>query len=275
MLNTIERPKDRAIVATICGEPGLGKTSLAASFPKPIFIRAEDGLQSIALADRPDAFPVLKSGLDIFAQLAALLKEEHTYATVVIDSITELDQLFERHVIDSDPKAPASINQAAGGYGAGYAAIAALHQRVKRGCDMLNERGMNVVFIAHTTTTTVRPPDMDDFSRYTLRMHDKSSASYLDKVDLVGFLRLSQSVIKGNNDRSMVKSTGSRELITYATPANVSKNRYGITQSLLVEQGENPLAGLVPLSKGISKLARAKKAEQNTTETYKEELTND
>ena len=61
ILNSIAKPDDRPIICTITGDAGLGKTSMAATFPKPIFIRAEDGLQAIPVATRPDAFPILSN----------------------------------------------------------------------------------------------------------------------------------------------------------------------------------------------------------------------
>ena len=59
ILDQITKPKPRPLAVTIIGEAGLGKTSLGATFPKPIFIRAEDGLKSIMHSAMPDAFPVL------------------------------------------------------------------------------------------------------------------------------------------------------------------------------------------------------------------------
>ena len=62
IMDSIEAPKDRSVIVTICGDAGVGKTSLAAAFPKPIVIRAEDGLQAIPAKYRPKAFPLLQSG---------------------------------------------------------------------------------------------------------------------------------------------------------------------------------------------------------------------
>ena len=59
MLDKVGKPADRSVFVTICGDSGMGKTTLAATFPKPIVIRAEDGLQAIPSDKRPDAFPVL------------------------------------------------------------------------------------------------------------------------------------------------------------------------------------------------------------------------
>ena len=139
-LDKIAKPADRPAIMTITGDAGIGKTSMAATMPNPIFIRAEDGLQSVPVDIRPDAFPVLDNIDDLWGQIRDLIKEEHDYKTVVIDSVTQLDQMFVQHIVDSDEKKPKSINQAMGGWGAGFQAVGQLHQRLRSGCAILNER---------------------------------------------------------------------------------------------------------------------------------------
>lgn len=246
ILESIARPTDRAPIATFCGDAGTGKTTLACTFPSPIVIRAEDGLQAIPMDSRPDAFPILNDTEALWEQLTALIKEEHNYKTLVIDSVTALERLFIQYVIDADPKQPKSINQAMGGYGAGLQAVATLHQRVRKACGLLNEqRGMSVVFVAHADTETIELPDQDPYTRYSLRLSRKSVAPYVDDSDLVGFLRL-ESFTKGDGERKKVISSGQRELICYATASNVSKNRFGIESPLHVHSGQNPLVEFIP-----------------------------
>jgi hypothetical protein len=241
ILSTISKPEDRPPILTICGDAGTGKTSLAATFPSPIFIRAEDGLQSIPQGQRPDAFPVLKDSETLFEQLLALLKEDHSYSTLVIDSVSKLEEIFVREILETDGRAK-GINQALGGYGNGPSAVAAMHGRVRKAAGMLNEKKhMAIVFIAHADLETMRPPDMDDYTRYSLRMMPKSLPHYVDDVDLVGFVRLTSALRGDDGDRKKVISDGSRELIAYATAASVSKNRFGITEPLDFELGTNPL----------------------------------
>ena len=245
MLNTISKPKNRAMLCTILGDAGLGKTSLAATMPNPIFIRVEDGLQAIPEESRPDAFPVVATVDDIWNQITALIKEEHEYKTVVIDSVTALERLFTAHIVDSDPKKPKSINQALGGYGAGLTAVAALHGRLRKACGILNsKKGMHVVFIAHADTETIDLPDSDPYTRYSLRLGKRSMAPYVDDVDLVGFLKL-QAFTTGDGERKKVISDGSRILSVTATASNVSKNRYNIKQDMPVSQGVNPFNSII------------------------------
>ena len=245
LLDTVGKPDDRPVAVTICGDSGLGKTTLAASFPNPIVIRAEDGLQAIPSAQRPDAFPVLKKESDLWEQLKALYREDHKYKTLILDSVTALESMFINHVVESDPKNPKSINQALGGYGAGLQAVAAMHQRVRRATEFLTDnKNMHIVFVAHADTETIELPDQDPYTPYSLRLGKKSMAPYIDDVDIVGFLKL-ETFTTGDGERKKAISDGSRLLVTYATAANISKNRYNITEDLPVEIGKNPLSEFV------------------------------
>lgn len=243
ILESASVPEVGPQVITICGDAGLGKSSLAATFPKPIFIRAEDGVARIPAAFRPAALPVVRNEDQLSEQLKALIHEEHGYKTCVIDTISALDRMFVSSILKQDGKAK-SINSALGGYGAGYSALAARHQQIRNAAEMLRtNRGMNVVFLAHTEVGTMRLPDQDDFSRYSLRMtHDKSLPPYLDDVDAVGFMRQIMALKGDEGERKKAISSDERELVMHVTASNVSKNPYGITEPLFVPLGENPLA---------------------------------
>jgi hypothetical protein len=258
ILDSISKPTDRPVIVTLCGDSGMGKTTLAASFPKPIVIRAEDGIQAVPVNLRPDVFPVINEVDELWNQLKGLINEEHSYQTLVIDSITALERMFVQYVVDTDPKKPKGIQQALGGYGAGREAVAVMHQRLRKAASILAEkRGMHTVFIAHVEIGTENPPDDDSFSKYGLRLHAKSMAPYVDDVDVVGFLKL-ETYTTGEGERKKAVSDGTRVLITYATAANVSKNRYGITEPLTVIAGNNPLEDYIPALKGAVNVKKEK-----------------
>jgi hypothetical protein len=252
ILATAGKPQKRPVAITILGDAGLGKTSLAATFPKPIFIRSEDGLMSVPDAMMPDAFPLIKSVEDLWLQLTALIRDEHDYQTAVIDTVTTLDAIFMDHVLDSDPKKPKSINQAHGGYGAGRDMIASLHRRVRNAAGMLMDRGMNVVFVAHAETVRIEPPDASPYTKYAMRMNEKSTLPYIDNVDAIGFIRL-ETFVMGDGDLKKAHSDGTRQLVCHAMAANVSKNRFGITEPINLEIGVNPFAEYLPKAVKIKK----------------------
>jgi len=245
LLSTIKKPANRSVVATVCGDAGIGKTSLACSFPNPIVIRGEDGMQSIPEKNRPDAFPMLQNPDDLWDQLTTLIKEDHKYKSLVIDSVTAIERLFIQHIVDNDPKQPKSINQALGGYGAGLSAVAAMHQRIRKACGILNEKkGMHIIFVAHADTETIELPDSDPYTRYNLRLGKKSMAPYVDDVDMVAYLKLEMHTF-GDGDRKKAISDGTRIAVCYTTASNVSKNRYGITEDIIVEKDSNPFLKII------------------------------
>lgn len=243
-LSQLSAPKgQRPIIATIVGEGGIGKTSLAASFPSPVFIRTEDGTKSIAGRDDVALFPLATSSQDVLDAIASLATEPHDFETLVIDSITQLNTLIESEIVASDGKAK-SINQALGGYGAGHSAVSDRHRQIREWAGNLSTHvGMNVVFIAHADSETVETPDNPPFTRYTLRMNRRSVAHYSDNVDLVAFLKL-RMFTSGDGERKRAASNGERIITCYPTPSHISKNRFGITTDLTFAAGENPFAQL-------------------------------
>jgi len=77
ILSLAKKPENRPVICTLTGDAGVGKTRLAATFPKPVFVRSEDGMQSIPEGDRPDALPVIAKVEELWQQLTALVQEEY------------------------------------------------------------------------------------------------------------------------------------------------------------------------------------------------------
>ena len=140
ILDAASSPEEGPVIVTITGDSGIGKTTLAATFEKPIFMRAENGMQAVRHMKGVKALPVIEKVEQVWEQLMALLTDEHDYKTLVIDSVTALDRMFTEHIIDTDPKNPKSLNQAAGGYGAGKGVLASMHSRIRKAAGLLQSR---------------------------------------------------------------------------------------------------------------------------------------
>lgn len=238
-LKSLSKPKaDRPLICTFFGEGGMGKTSLSAMFPKPVFIRAEDGTASIA--DHPDAllFPVAQSTGDIFDAIEALASQDHDRKTVVIDSVTQFEKLAIREIIDDEPNAKAKNMAAAhGGYGKAYGMLDKKHQELREAAGWLaTDKGMNVIFIAHAAVEDLELPDVDKYSRYTIQLHKNRQydcgQAYVNNVDLVGFIRLRTFIRGAEGSKKRGISDGSREIICFPVASNVSKSRFGITEPI-------------------------------------------
>lgn len=224
---------------TLVAEGGMGKTTLAAMFPNPIFIRTEDGTMSLA-GSKVALMPLSQSSDDVLNQIGWLIENEHEFKTLVIDSITQMNTLIEAEVIASDPKHPKSLNQALGGYGAGHGAVAERHREIRQACGYLSQaKGMHIVYIAHADSEQVDLPDSDPYSRYTIRMNKRSVGHYSDNVDCVAFLKL-KKFLKGESDNRKAVSDGTRIITCYPTANHISKNRFGIAEDLVFDLSSNP-----------------------------------
>ena len=240
-LSTLSKPiGQRPIIGTIFGEGGMGKTTLAAMFPNPVFIRTEDGTASLVGNENVSLFPLATSSQDVLDAIEALATQKHEYKTLVLDSITQLATIIEHEIVEADPKAK-SINQAGGGYGAGYNTAADRHRLIREWAGSLAyDRGMNVVFIAHSDTETLELPDMDAYARYTIRMHKKSLPHYTDNCDFVAQIRL-KSFVRGDGERKRAISTGEREIFCFPLASSVTKNRFNIKEPIPFSfEGGNP-----------------------------------
>lgn len=248
MLAGAKAPIETGLVATICGHPGSGKTSLAVTFGKSFLIKTKgEGMPRDIPADMmPMALGETDTADKLFDQLISLLREPHDFDTLIIDSVSGLDEMFVSDVMARDPDAR-NIQTAHGGYGAGRDMVTAMHWRVRKAAEQLRaKRGMNTIFIAHTDINRVDPPDSESYTQWGLRLHNKSTAPYVDQVDLVGFLREDTAVT--GKERKRAVGSGDRVLVTYMTPTAVTKNRFGLREDIVVKHLENPLLGLIDFS---------------------------
>ena len=239
------------LIMTICGDAGSGKTSLAATLPKPFIIRTQGEAVPRDIDSAPDGLaPVgskkAKSGdvdvwdeTELFDQLMALLREDHEYQTLIVDSVTGLEGLFVQNIIDVQPARQRSMNAAGSGFGSAWDQVVAKHSRVRRAAELLRERkGMNVVFIAHVDINRIDPPEGEAYTKYDLQLHKKTAPIYVNNVDIVGFLKQETFVMEGGK----AKTSDDRILSVKMTPSNVAKNRLGIDKDLTVKKGVNPFA---------------------------------
>jgi len=237
MLELAKKPEPKkGKMILIYGAEGQGKTTIASNFPKPFFIRTEDGTESIQHKDFA-TLDLVKTKEDLLAQLNAIATEEHQFETVVIDTITSLNTIFEKEICKESKVTNMAL--AMGGYGKGYIELEAKHRGLVQYLrSIANARGLNIVLLGHSDVIKHSPPDQEAYTSYTLRMHEKSRNPYLEEPDCVGFIR-QRTMVK---DTGKAVSLGSYELICYPSPVHLSKNRWGINEPIPVDKDTNPLA---------------------------------
>lgn len=244
------QPAARPVRMTILGEAGVGKTTLACQLPDPVVLRFEDGLQSLG-DNAPMATPVLRDmdSASEFVKALAQEKDNHTYKTLIVDSVTHMcNSVVEPEVLKADPRGAKNLAQAHGGYGAGYAQACELVRQFVTLCTAAcDHAGMHLVFIGHAASETCEWPDSDPYQRLTVRCNKRYTQFFVDDVDVVALLKLKSNTY-GSGDRKKLKTDGTRILHMTPSPASVTKNRYGITEDIEVVQGENPFTFIPSLA---------------------------
>ena len=204
------------------GSHGIGKSTIASQFPSPIFISTEDGIDSLDVT----SFPKATSIEDVVASIKILLKEEHGFKTVVIDSV---DWLVEPLIAESVNKQYDEKQQA---YGKGQMYMAEEFREILQGLDALrNKRGMNVVLIAHAAVVKFEDPRTDPYDRYQPKLPKACNALLQEWVDVLAFCAfkviIKKSDAKGfDTAKARGVTTGERLFHFVESPAYAAKNRY-------------------------------------------------
>lgn len=227
----------------IYGPPGLGKTSLAAEFPSPIIIDVEDGAPAgveIPTFGRIDDFSQVMSALQ------QLYSEPHDFKTLIIDSLDKAEPLVWQSVCQQHNKN--SIEDF--GYGKGYVEASTAWRSMYDWCNALRrDRGMTILFIAHSNVLTFEDPLSQSYSTYDIRLHKRANAMVQDEVDAIFFINQDMTIQTEesgfNKSRARAEGAGVRWIYTEKRPAFIAKNRYGMPDRVLYNKGEG-YAALAP-----------------------------
>lgn len=219
---------------TIYGSPGIGKSTLASQFPAPLFITTEQtGLMGVNAIAPPKTFS------ELWENTVALLKEEDLpFKTIVVDSISKLDAMLVKHILDQekprkDGTTATTLATACGGYGAGMQAVEQGHRRFKGLMDRFQDRGIAVIYIGHLASVKHKAPDAEDYDKYSIVMScERAKQPYVDDVDAVIFCRLKSYVSETESGRNLVTSTEDRVIVATASDGHVSKNRFNMPKEI-------------------------------------------
>lgn len=224
----------------INGIQGLGKTTFAGTFEKPILVRTEDGAGALDIPTFPD---LVKE----FAHMEAVIKALHgdnDFKTCILDSLDWLEPIVFRKQIEFEPKSEKgkeikTIEDY--GFGKGYTKVLDWWRYIMGGLDSLRlNKGMNIVLVAHTEIKRHEPPDSDPYDRYQIKLHKHASALWQEWADMVLFANYKTSVRKADAGFNKTKTRGigdgERVVYTETRPAYLAKNRWGLPPEIYIGQ---------------------------------------
>ena len=160
--------------ALIYGQPGLGKSTLGVSMPKPLLIDCDGGIHRLAPQHRPPFLPV-QSYQEVLDVLAS--KEIEPFETIVFDTAGKLLDYMDAWIIKNNPKEGRKDGALTlQGYGTRKREFINLLKRV-------SVMGKHLVFIAHER-------EERDGDNKTIRpeIGGSSGADLIKELDLVGYM---------------------------------------------------------------------------------------
>lgn len=225
--NLVRGPQVRPPRIVIYGGHGIGKSTLGANFPNPIFISTEDGLTSI----NTTSFPKADSLSDVENNIKTLIKEEHDFKTVVLDSVDWLVEPLINDFIESSYEAKDLA------YGKGNMLIAEKFRTILQGFDILSKKkNMNVLLIAHAAVVRYENPMTEPYDQFRPKLPNRCNALLQEWADVMAYAAFKVIVKKSdagfNNTVNRGITTGDRLLHMIEAPAYIAKNRYNAPEAI-------------------------------------------
>ena len=219
----------RAQKVVIYGTEGIGKSSLAAQFPEPLFIDTEGSTDNMDVArlDKPTSWVMLNN------QIAFIKSNPTVCKTLVIDTIDWAESLCVDNLCAMHGKK--GIEDF--GYGNGYVYAKEEMGRFLNKLQDLIEIGINVVLTAHAQIRKFELPDeMGSYDKYELKLGKKTSSQTAPLVkewaDLLLFCNYKTYLISQEKSTKKKAQGNQRVMYTEHNPAWDAKNRHGLPSEL-------------------------------------------
>ena len=168
------------------GQPKIGKTTLAASFPKNLLLAFEPGYNGL---DDIMVQPITKWAdfLTVINQLAKPEVQE-MFNTITIDTADIAWDYCEKYICASNPKEDGSIPKALGEipWGKGYDLCKKAYDEAFRKIAMM---GYGLVFISHEQLKNVKTEKGDEYQKFMPTLADRPKLLINRLVDIIAYLR--------------------------------------------------------------------------------------
>lgn len=230
----------------IYGPNGVGKSTFASHFKSPLWIDLEQKSQHL---------DVPKLRLETFEEFKECVKwlteKEHSFSTVVIDSLDQLEAIVQNYIEKLYPP-----NQL--GFGG-------LHKYVVEQFDndilktlqfLFEKKKMNIVLIGHEAIVHSNDARHPMFDRYELKINQKLSYSLKNWVLCIFFATYEINFEKKENigftqTRLHALSNDRRVLHTTGTPTYLASNIYNLPHSLKLTKTPETYNALVEAIKNF------------------------
>jgi len=229
-MEVISGKVQKAKKVVIYGPEGIGKSSLAAQFPNPVFIDTEGSTTEMDV----DRLPKPTSWEMLNQQVRWVKQQVGRFGTLVLDTIDWAEMLCVDSVCAQHGKK--GIEDF--GYGNGYVYTKEEFGRFLNLLSDVIEVGIHVALVAHSQIVKFEQPDeMGAYDRYQLKLGKKTSSQTAPLVkewaDMVLFINYKTFSVAADAKGTKHKGQGGVRTV-YAThhPAWDAKNRHGLPDEL-------------------------------------------
>ena len=224
MLNITSGRIARPQKIVIFGPEGIGKTSLAAQCPDPVFIDTEGGTAHLDVRrlQKPDDWD----------QLISLIKEVAVNPGVCKTLVIDTADWAEAMCTESVCKKYNQPGIESFGYGKGYSYLAEEFSRLLLACNEVILAGMNVVITAHAKMRKQELPDEQGaFDRWELKLSKQTAPLLKEWPDALLFLNFKTFVVATDGNTHKAQG-GKRVIYTSHHPCWDAKNRHNLPEEL-------------------------------------------
>jgi hypothetical protein len=208
----------------IYGPEGVGKTTLAAAFPAPLFIDTESSTKQLDV-DRIST----RTWAEIeepFSKAVSL----KGYQTLILDTVDwAVNVLAEKICQDHKKKSIEDF-----GFGKGYVILAEEFAKFLNLTTQAAEAGKTIIFLAHSHIKRHDSPEAS-YDRYELKMHKLCSHLLKEAADAVLFANYRTSIIEAENGKTRAVGGKERILYTSHTSSWDAKNRHGLPERVAMD----------------------------------------
>ena len=224
-----------AVKTVIYGAEGIGKTTLAAQFPNPLFIDTEGSTKQLDVARLP-----APSSWEMLMQELDFVRDKRPCATLVIDTVDWAEQLCIADLCAKNGKS--GIEDF--GYGKGWEFEKESFGKFLNKLTEVINAGINVTLTAHAALRKFEQPDeMGSYDRWEMKLGSKTtnkiSPLIKEWADIVLFCNYKTVVVQTDKDGKKHKAQGNRRVMyTQHHPCWDAKNRYGLPEEIPMEYAQ-------------------------------------
>lgn len=217
---------EKAKKVVLYGPEGIGKSSLAAQFPSPIFIDTEGSTTELDV----DRLPKPSSWTMLQQQVDWVKNQGGRFKTLIIDTVDWAEMQCTEFVCAQHNKKGVEDF----GYGNGYVYVKEELGRFLNKLSDVIDAGIHVVLTAHSQIVKFEQPDeMGSYDRYQLKLGKKTSSQTAPLVkewaDMVLFINYkTYSVAADEKGKKHKAQGGIRTIFATHHPAWDAKNRHGL-----------------------------------------------